>query len=134
MQADIVEVGRVAVDTGDDMARDRCALKSTNVLGGTSLARTIESDQRHAHTSKRRLLKPAAACTRIPMELKHQWHGLVRDGLKVLGMQAGAAHTGKPEVEKLASHSIGDRCRLNRIVKPNGVGLGHAIFPKEIEI
>lgn len=29
---------------------------------------------------------------------------------------------------------IGDRCRLDRIVKPDGVGLGHAILPKEIEI
>lgn len=87
VQADIVEVGRVAVDTGDDMTGNSCALKSTNVLGGTSLAGAVEGDECHAHSRKRRLLKPAAACTRIPMELKYQWHGLVRDGFKVLGMQ-----------------------------------------------
>ncbi len=68
------------------------------------------------------------------MELKHQWHGLVRDGFKVLGMQARATHAGIPEVEKLAGRGIGDRCRVDRIVKPDGVGLGHAILPKEIEI
>ena len=134
VQADIVEVGRVAVDTGDDMARDRCALKSTNVLGGTSLTGAVEGDERHAHARKRRLLKPAAACTRISMELKYQWHGLIRDGFKVLSMQASATHAGIPEVEKLAGHGIGDRCRLDRIVKPDGVGLGHAVLPKEIEI
>ena len=134
VQADIVEIGRVAVDTGNDMPGNRRAFKSTNILGGTSLAGAVEGDECHAHARKRRLLKPAAACTRIPMELKHQWHGLVRDRFKVLGMQARATHAGIPEVEKLAGRGIGDRCRLDRIVKPDGVGLGHAILPKEIEI
>ena len=134
VQADIVEIGRVAVDTGNDMPGNRRAFKSTNILGGTSLAGAVEGDECHAHARKRRLLKPAAACTRIPMELKYQWHGLVRDGFKVLGMQASATHAGIPEVEKLAGRGIGDRCRLDRIVKPDGVGLGHAILPKEIEI
>ena len=134
MQADIVEVGRVAVDTGDDMARDRRALKSTNVLGRASLARTIESNERHAHARKRCLLKPAATRTRISMELKYQWHGLVRDRFKVLGVQASATHAGIPEIEKLAGQGIGDRCRLDRKVKTDGVSLGHAIIPKEIEI
>ena len=98
------------------------------------MAGAVEGDERHAHARKRRLLKPAAACTRIPMELKYQWHGLVRDGFKVLGMQASATHAGIPEIEKLAGRGIGDRCRLDRIVKPDSVGLGHAILPKEIEI
>ena len=70
----------------------------------------------------------------LSIEVKYQWHGLVRDGFKVLGMQASATHAGIPEIEKLAGHGIGDRCRLDRIVKPDGVGLGHAILPKEIEI
>ena len=134
VQADIVEVGRITVDTGDDMARDRCALKSTNVLGGTSLAGAVEGDECHAHARKRRLLKPAAACTRIAMELKHQWHGLVRDGFKVLGMQACATHAGIPEVEKPTGCRIRNRSRLNRVVELDGVGLGHAVLPKEIEI
>ena len=69
MQADIVEVGRVAIDTGDDMARDRCAFKSTNILGGATLAGAVEGNERHAHARKRRLLEPAAACTRIAVEL-----------------------------------------------------------------
>ena len=134
MQADIVEVGRVAVDTGDDMARDRRALKSTNVLGEASLARTIESNERHAHARKRRLLKPAAARTRISMELKHQRHGLLRDRLEVLGMQACTTHAGIPEVKKPTGRGIRNRSRLNRVVELDGVGLGHAVLPKEIEI
>ena len=69
MQADIVKIGRVAVDTGDDMPSNRRAFKSTNILGGATLARTIESDECHAHARKRRLLEPAAACTRIAVEL-----------------------------------------------------------------
>ena len=116
------------------MARDRRALKSTNVLGGTSLARTIERDERHAHARKRRLLKPAAARTRISMELKHQRHGLLRDRLEVLGMQACTTHAGIPEVEKPTGRGIRNRSRLNRIVELDGVGLGHAALPKEIEI
>ena len=68
------------------------------------------------------------------MELKYQWHGLVRDRFKVFGMQARATHAGIPEVEKLAGRGIGDRCRLDRIVELDGVGLGHAVLPKEIEI
>ena len=49
-------------------------------------------------------------------------------------MQASAAHAGIPEIEKLTGRGIGNRSRLNRIVKLDGIGLGHAIFPKEIEI
>ena len=68
------------------------------------------------------------------MELKYQWHVLVRDRFKVLGMQACTTHAGIPEVEKPTGRGIRNRSRLNRIVKPDGVGLGHAILPKEIEI
>ena len=49
-------------------------------------------------------------------------------------MQAGAAHAGIPEVKKLAGRRIGNRCRLDRIVDLDGVSLGHAVVPKEIEI
>ena len=38
------------------------------------------------------------------------------------------------EVKKLAGRSIGNRCRLDRIVDLDGVSLGHAVVPKEIEI
>ena len=134
VQADVIEVGGIAVDAGDDMTGDRRALKAANILGGASLARAVEGDERHAHARKRRLLKPAAAGTGIPVELKHQRHGLVRDRLEVLGMQASTAHAGIPEIEKLTGRGIGNRSRLNRIVELDGIGLGHAIFPKEIEI
>lgn len=49
-------------------------------------------------------------------------------------MYTGAAHAGIPEVEKLTGRGIGDRCRLDRIVELDGIGLGHTIIPKEIEI
>ena len=49
-------------------------------------------------------------------------------------MQAGATHAGIPEVKKLAGRGIGNRCRLDRIVDLDGVSLGHAVVPKEIEI
>lgn len=68
------------------------------------------------------------------MELKYQWHELVRDGFKALGMQARATHAGIPEVEKPTGCGIRNRSRLNRVVELNGVGLGHAVLPKEIEI
>ena len=68
------------------------------------------------------------------MELKHQRHGLIRDRLEVLGMQASAAHAGIREVEKVTGRRICNRSRLDRIVELDGIGLGHAVFPKEIEI
>ena len=69
MQAYVVEIGRVAVDTGNDMPGNRCAFKSTNILGGATLTGAVEGDKCHAHTRKRRLLEPAAACARIAVEL-----------------------------------------------------------------
>lgn len=68
------------------------------------------------------------------MELKHQRHGLLRDRLEVLGMQACTTHAGIPEIEKPTGRGIRNRSRLNRVVKLDGVGLGHAVLPKEIEI
>lgn len=98
------------------------------------MAGAVEGDEGHAHARKRRLLKPAAACTRIPMELKYQWHGLVRDGFKVLGMRR-APHM--PVYQRSKSWQVAalvtDAVSIG-IVKPDGVGLGHAILPKEIEI
>ena len=134
MQADVIEVGGIAVDAGNDMAGDRRALKAANILGGTALPGTVEGDECHAHARKRRLLKPAAAGTGISVELKHQWHGLIRDRLEILRMQARATHAGIPEVKKLTGRRIRNRSRLDRIVELNGIGLGHAVFPKEIEI
>ena len=49
-------------------------------------------------------------------------------------MQACTTHAGIPEVEKTTGRGIRNRSRLNRVVELDGVGLGHAVLPKEIEI